>query len=106
MMQPKAPDRYTWFPSIAPLPDIVTNWKSHSLSRLAGPTRFAGNVLLQHLEGGPWNFLTVARCNSSQDFATNEKTGVADTLKPDGGWLAIRNHSTYHNDTITDRIAP
>ena len=66
----------------------------------------AGNVLLQHLEGGPWNFLTVARYNSWQDFANNEKASVADTLKPDGGWLAIRNHSTYHNDTITDRIAP
>ena len=22
------------------------------------------------------------------------------------GWLAVRNHSSYHNDTITDRIAP
>ena len=66
----------------------------------------AGNVLLQHLEGGAWNFLTVARYNSWQDFATNEKNSVADTLKPDGGWLGIRNHATYHNDTITDRIAP
>lgn len=35
-----------------------------------------------------------------------KKTSVADTLKPHGGWLAIRNNSTYHNDTITDRIAP
>lgn len=66
----------------------------------------AGNVLMQHLEGGPWNFLTLTRYNSWQDFATSEKTSVAETLKPDGGWLAVRNHSTYHNDTITDRIAP
>jgi len=66
----------------------------------------AGNVLMQHLEGGPWHFLTITRYNSWQDFATNEKTSVADTLKPDGGWLGVRNHSTYHNDTITDRIAP
>jgi hypothetical protein len=66
----------------------------------------AGNVLLQHLEGGPWHFLTVVRYNSWDDFAKGEKNDVADTLKPDGGWLAVRNHSTYHNDTITDRIAP
>jgi hypothetical protein len=66
----------------------------------------AGNVLLQHLEGGPWHFLTVVRYNSWDDFAKGEKTDVAQTLKPDGGWLAVRNHSTYHNDTITDRIAP
>jgi hypothetical protein len=66
----------------------------------------AGTALMQHLEGGPWHFLTVTRYASWQDFATNEKASVADTLKPDGGWLAVRNHSTYHNDTLTDRIAP
>ena len=66
----------------------------------------AGNVTMQHLEGGPWNFLTITRYNSWPDFATNQKTSVADTLKPDGGWLGVRNHSSYHNDTITDRIAP
>jgi len=66
----------------------------------------AGNVLMQHLEGGPWHFLTVARYNSWEDFAKGEKTDVADTLKPDGGWLAVRNQSSYHNDTVTDRIAP
>jgi hypothetical protein len=48
----------------------------------------------------------VVRYPSWQDFATGEKTAVADTLKPDGGWLQIRNHAAYHNDTITDRIAP
>jgi hypothetical protein len=52
------------------------------------------------------HFLTIARYNSWQDFATNEKTSVTDTLKPDGGWLGVSNHSTYHNNTITDRIAP
>jgi len=66
----------------------------------------SGNVLMQHLEGGPWHFLTVARYNSWQDFATNEKNGIADTFKPGGGWLALREHSFYHNDTLTDRIAP
>jgi hypothetical protein len=61
---------------------------------------------MQHLEGGAWTYLTVVRYNSWQDFATTEKNGAGDTLKPDGGWLKLREHSTYHNDTLTDRIAP
>jgi len=78
-----------------------------SLAQPPGPAdTVAGNVLMQHLEGGPWQFLTITRYNSWQDFATSEKASVADTLKPDGGWLGVRNHSTYHNDTISDRIAP
>jgi hypothetical protein len=71
----------------------------------AGDTA-GGLVLMQHLEGGPWQFLTVTRYNSWQDFATSEKNTVPDTLKAGGGWLALREHSTYHNDTLTDRIAP
>ena len=66
----------------------------------------SGNVLLQHVEGGPWQFVTVVRYNSWQDFAAGEKTTVPDTFKPGGGWLALREHATYHNDTLTDRIAP
>jgi hypothetical protein len=66
----------------------------------------AGAVLMQHLEGGPWQFLTITRYNSWQDFATNEKASAADTLKAGGGWLQVRDHSSYHNDTVTDRIAP
>lgn len=71
----------------------------------AGDT-LAGNVIMQHLEGGPWHFLRIERYNSWQDFATSEKNSAADTLKPGGGWLQVRDHSSYHNDTITDRIAP
>jgi hypothetical protein len=77
-----------------------------SLGQSAPGDTASGNVLMQHVEGGPWQFLTVVRYNSWQDFATGEKTAVADTFKPGGGWLALREHSTYHNDTLTDRIAP
>jgi hypothetical protein len=75
-----------------------------SLSQSARGT--SGNVLLQHLEGGPWQFLTIARYESWEDFAKGEKADVADTLKSGGGWVDVRNYSSYHNDTITDRIAP
>ena len=77
-----------------------------SLNQSAPGDTASGNVLMQHLEGGPWQFFTVVRYNSWQDFASSEKNNVADTLKPGGGWLAVREHSSYHNDTLTDRIAP
>jgi hypothetical protein len=63
----------------------------------------AGNVLMQQVEGGPWQYLTAIRYSSWQDFATGEKNSSADTLRL---WREIRGNSTYHNDTLTDRIAP
>ena len=77
-----------------------------SLSQSAPGDTASGNVLMQHLEGGPWQFLTVVRYSSWQDFASGEKSSVADTLKPGGGWPGLLEYSTYHNDTLTDRIAP
>ena len=66
----------------------------------------AGNVLLQHLEGGPWNYLTIVRYNSWHDLATNEVNGVAQMSKNQGGWFDLREHASFHNDTLTDRIVP
>jgi hypothetical protein len=66
----------------------------------------AGNVLMQHLEGGPWTFLTIARYNSWDDFATGEKNSVAQTTKKDSPWFRLRDHTDFHTDTLTDRIAP
>jgi hypothetical protein len=66
----------------------------------------AGSVLLQHLEGGPWTYLSIARYNSWQDFGTNESNSVAETAKGTGGWFALREHVSFHTDTICDRIAP
>ena len=66
----------------------------------------SGNVLMQHLEGGPWNFLAVARYDSWQKFATNEINSIAQTNKKQGGWFQLREHVSFHNDTLTDRVAP
>jgi hypothetical protein len=66
----------------------------------------AGNVLMQHLEGSPWTFLTIARYNSWDDFAKGEKTSVGDTNKKDSPWSRLRDHTDFHTDTLTDRIAP
>jgi hypothetical protein len=66
----------------------------------------AGNVLMQHLEGADWTFLTIARYNSWDDFAKGEKTSVANTTKKDSPWSRLRDHTDFHTDTLTDRIAP
>ena len=66
----------------------------------------AGNVLMQHLEGGPWTFLSIARYNSWDDFAAGEKNSVAQTTKKDSPWSRMRDHTDFHTDTLTDRIAP
>jgi len=66
----------------------------------------AGAVLLQHLEGAPWTFLAVTRYNSWHDYATSETMSVSETNKGTGGWFTLREHMSYHADTLTDRIAP
>jgi len=71
----------------------------------AGDTT-AGNLLMQHLEGADWTFLTVARYNSWEDFAAGEKNSVAQTTKKDSPWFRLRDHTAFHTDTLTDRIAP
>jgi heme-degrading monooxygenase HmoA len=67
----------------------------------------AGNVLMQHLEGGPWSFLVISRYNSWSDFATSDSNSVAETAKnQDSGWFKLREHASFHTDTLCDRIAP
>ena len=66
----------------------------------------AGAVVMTHLEGANWNFLTLERYNSWQDVAANESNDRVQLLKGQGGWFEMREHSDYHTDTFTDRIAP
>jgi hypothetical protein len=66
----------------------------------------AGNVLMQHLEGGAWNFLAIARYDSWQKYAANEVNSIAQTNKKEGGWFDLRQHISFHTDTLTDRVAP
>ena len=59
-----------------------------------------GNVTMMHMEGSPWQFLTLQRYNSWQDFAADE---AASQDAP--GWYAIREHGAWHHDTITTRVS-
>jgi hypothetical protein len=66
----------------------------------------AGNVIMQHLEGGPWNYLSIVRFNSWHDLATSETNDAAQMTKNQGPWFDIREHASFHNDTLADRIVP
>jgi len=65
-----------------------------------------GNVLLSHVEGGDWNFLTLTRYNSWQHLGSERATLASATTSTPGGWADIRQHSAFHRDTIADRIYP
>jgi hypothetical protein len=66
----------------------------------------AGTVLFQHMEGSEWNFVTIVRYNSWEEFAKNESNSVANTAKNQGGWYKLRELIASHADTVTVRIAP
>ena len=65
-----------------------------------------GHVVLQHLEGGPWTYLIVDRYNSWQDFATDQAASTPATASGPDRWSQIRQYTTYHHDTLADRIGP
>jgi hypothetical protein len=64
-----------------------------------------GAVFMRHVEGSDWQFLTITRYNSWQDFAADRVAAAADPSAP-GGWADIRKHSGFHRDTIADRVHP
>jgi len=66
----------------------------------------AGTVVLQHLEGAAWTFVAVARYATWEDFVKSETNAAAELAKGTGGWAALRDHSSYHTDTLADRIFP
>ena len=89
----------------------VTGHRDQLLAALNAPVASAskvesGNVLLQHVEGGDWNFMTLTRYNSWQDLGSERATLASGNSSTAGGWNDIRQHSAFHRDTIADRIFP
>jgi hypothetical protein len=66
----------------------------------------AGTILMQHLEGSPWQYLGIVRYNSWQDLATSEANSVPGTSKKDSPWSQMREHVANHTDTLCDRTSP
>jgi hypothetical protein len=66
----------------------------------------AGSIVLQHLEGGNWQYLSLERYGSWRDYADSEMKSAAEMAKGTGDWFKLREHAAYHTDTLTDRLAP
>lgn len=72
-----------------------------ALNRPASTSKIAAtSVTLTHVEGGPWQFLTITRYNSWQEFGADRTANAAGAE----GWLEVRQHSAFHTDTIADRV--
>jgi hypothetical protein len=65
-----------------------------------------GSIVLQHLEGGPWRFLSISRYKNYQDYAKSEAASVAQVAKGSGGWFRLRDLVSFHNDTIAVHLGP
>lgn len=65
-----------------------------------------GSILMQHLEGSAWRYVTILRYKSWQDYATSQGNSIAQSAKGQGGWFTLREHTSFHTDTLTSRIAP
>ncbi len=69
------------------------------LSRSEPGDKVAGRTLLVHLQGGAWTFLSLDRYASWQDLGADRATAAAGK-----GWMEARQHSSFHTDTIADRV--
>ncbi len=58
-----------------------------------------GSLVMTHVEGGAWQFLTLDRYNSWQDLGADRAANTGGQ-----GWFDTRQHSAYHTDTIADRV--
>ncbi|MBA2303168.1 MAG: hypothetical protein H0W08_11095 [Acidobacteria bacterium] len=65
-----------------------------------------GTLVFNHVEGGNWTFLSITRYNSWQDFATERAAAATGTGTEAGGWADVRQHTSFHRDTIADRMSP
>src|SRR5262245_6435698 len=54
-----------------------------------------GDVLMQHVEGGPWQYLSITRYNSWQDLGS-DRMQVSGASSAAGGWADVRQHSAFH----------
>jgi hypothetical protein len=77
-----------------------------SISTVSPGDPEAGSVVMQHLDGAAWTFLGVARYATWEDFVKSETNSLAEQAKNTGGWASLREHCSWHTDTVSDRIMP
>ena len=69
------------------------------LRRSDQASKAAGSLLLVHVQGSAWTFMTLDRYASWQDFGAERANAASGK-----GWLEVREHSSFHSDTIADRV--
>lgn len=57
------------------------------------------DLMMTHLDGAPWQYLTLSRYGSWQDLAAEQAAPASGD-----GWSELRKYSAFHNDTIADRV--
>jgi len=62
-------------------------------------------VVMQHIEGGPWNFLAIDHYNSWQDLQPM-RLRICQNRHGKGRLSQVRQFGAYHIDTLADRISP
>lgn len=72
--------------------------------------RPADGVILQHLDGSPWDYLHITRYNDWKDLASQQDDPEGDARARKAGitqdpGLALREHMASHHDTIANRVA-
>lgn len=65
-----------------------------------------GSIVLAHLEGSSWRFLSISRYKSYADYATSEAASVAKAGASGSPWSKLRDLAAKHEDTIAVRLAP
>ncbi len=71
----------------------------------SGNDKTAGAVLLQHLEGGAWRFLSISRYKNYADYGASEADAVANGQRGSGPWYQLREVCAFHNDTVASAVA-
>ncbi len=70
-----------------------------SLSQRSAGDKSTG-LVMTHLDGGSWQYLTLNRYASWQDLAAEQAPSQA----ANDAWAEVRKYSASHNDTIADRV--
>jgi hypothetical protein len=80
-------------------PGLRTELQTALAQRAPDAKSPSSNLVMTHLDGGSWQFLTVTRYSSWQALAAEQaEPGTGDA------WLELRKYSAFHSDTIADRV--
>jgi hypothetical protein len=75
-----------------------------ALRKSAADDSSSRTLMLQHMEGASWEFLTITRYDSWAAFGESEQKTGAQPLSPTSSALALTEHLAEHHDTVAERV--